>query len=506
MTERGYNRRKLNRGGIELKRWFAAFLAVTLLLVFAPQSLADDSYATATGVVYFNGEQMEATARYGMVQYVPIAKMAGYETSYDEKTHSVTSRKGDDEIYLSLYTGEIKQTKGGIELPRNWALSASEVEGSTYISQMAIEVLFGYITIPACGGNDIDIFDIDELRKQFIKSVPNVVAYSKAVMAPENFSSRASYGLDFRADSTTFGIHLSGNSSGKLALDKQDSVMSMDIDIDSEGIYNFIALFRMLGQQWSVGDDVYKGWNVSIDDPFKGQAYYDGEELYLKSETLAPGMVYSYLPTHARQEYKAQLADKARDSWIKLWFDNTASKGLKEGLDAFMQSSSGDNTEEVLSNLATIVFSVYPYAASDSTGGSRFAQRKGALDTLAAVLNGACTVTEQDGQTIWSFELNSSDFKAIYNAVSPLLWNDELMAVTSFEVNSQTVCNADGSLETKMSLLTGLDNIPNSLGIQCGTVTLRAEMTEKTTPGGKPIAKPVEYLDFEQAFYEGLTN
>ena len=313
------NRKTILKGigkGIAMQKRFAVLLTCLFLAALLPSGvLAEEGEYQ----VYINGAPYEFAEPDGgdymnrrMIQYVPLAEYAGFETSFDAAAGRVTSLRDGKAVSFVLGEGSAVVTEDGAEETFTFYPNIRSLNGSTYIPPRAVENLFGFVVKNEYDDKKIYISDPSLFVQEFKAKTPNFIRYLEQAGIPNDFALSAKGNMEIAAESETFGIRLDSMAITEAVLEKAGNRVRGDITIDNSGLMNFFDLYL----KGAFFDIERIKQDFDIDKPVKREFVYDGEALYLKGDEAVAGEIYenSY---ELGLEQREELIRSVKGKWIK---------------------------------------------------------------------------------------------------------------------------------------------------------------------------------------------
>lgn len=418
--------------------------------------------------VFFNGKDLGVIEEFECdydLKYTEVAKLAGYETTYDSETRTAISVKGDTKIVVPLDSYVATKTVNGETTEITcW----QEVYNDRlYISNWSYNSLFDNINLDYeyldNGERIYHICEIEPLKQRFISKTDNLKRYLDLV-GVDNFANQKSEGkLECTFESPIFGTKIEGSCNVSAESSYKDGKMKMNIDADTDGIVNFLkaSLQSMSRMQ-------FEDLKIDLTKPLDFDLYSDESGTYVKSDMLHGLLLSGVIDYSNTDEFKNNVFDSTYGKYIK--YDGQ-----------FVP-------EEVTENINSVV-NIYDVIATMlvdgvlSCGNGEYNNIVNCIDAFAELFDEKhLKITKKtNGDTDIKYNLTEADIVKLVKAATgdyydTMLEDDfgKVLNKISFEAESISRITKAGQMTTQEKVNFSMP-IPNSWGIDAGTITVKLE-------------------------------
>ena len=433
-----------------------------------------------------------------LIQYVPLAQYAGFETSFHAETGRVTSVKGEKTISFVLGEESAVVTENGAEETFTFYPNIRSLNGSTYIPPRAVENLFGFIVKDSYNGYDdkkVYISDPSLFVQEFKAKTSNFVRYLEQAGIPDDFTLSMKGSTEIAAESETFGIRLDSMTGAEAVLEKLGDRLRGDITIDNSGLMNFLDLY-FKGAFRGIQPDKQ---SFDIDKPVKWEFVYDGENLYQKGDEAVAETIYSS-SYGLSVEQREELIRSAQGKWIK---SDTQKDAWKK------EMPYGKYVKDGKLDIDKFITLMLKNLLSNQQYSWRSADGKEYADFMAALLSDRyITLTETEYGTGMRYTLDQTSLRnEVLNA--ELFEDDEARQYfedfcggLTFKLDLAIMPDKEGKLQSDLAFDLFIANFPNELDIDIGNVSCTVNFTAEQVPSSAGIQVPADYVDYQKQIDE----
>lgn len=353
-----------------LKRFTVILIAFSL---FIPQLALAGYGEPKDWKLFVNGEEKEVEAfaeitdfaQETRFKYVPLAQIAGYETSFDAERSRVTSTKGNDSISFVLDSFEAEVTKNGTTqtVPLTW--SVIEQNGSTYMDYTDMETLLGLRTIRNKYWTNqpiLYVYNVEQLANDILPDTTSFVSYiDESPLPPTAFSCKTEWTGTFDMDYGLIGLQLKGDIKLNSEIKRQDDLFEINAELSGNGLYNLIRII-LQNSYYSDAEDLINLFD--LDSSIKFNLFMDSNAIYVQSDQLTPLLIFkdSYYPSSLGG--KDDITKQLQGKWLKYEFIDSNRAQWQDFMNHLNTKTSG---EDVLKMLINQIIDNHVYADNEDT-------------------------------------------------------------------------------------------------------------------------------------------
>ena len=473
-----------------LKKFLCFVLCIMLTVTSHGVFAVDLGSASKIPAVYFNDELVaEAGAYFNFIdryiQYVPIAQIAGYTTTYDDATRTVTSVKNGTTISFVLDSDIITKTENG--MVQEIKQQTTTWDGRAYLNDYAIDALFGYGVILPDYRKGIYLYDKDLLAQEFTDSAGNLKNAMEAIHFPSAFSVHANATLNFDSDFSLFGIKIDGSSTLTADFQRQGDAFAGQFVLDCDGLMNLFQLemYPAIGRSIAELND-----EVDLENPVVFRFYTKDDYFYLENGPLAQTILKYTLPFYVSDEFLPELFSSLEGKWIRFEMTSQQKKDVQQFLSG-------------LNDPTTYSETYVPVMIQSMLDDYRFQGKiKNSLDSILNVTSQEhLAVSQSEGITSINWTLPEESLNSwLYGSNFSEEFKDVLLS--DFDLNITQ--NSDLSANAAVKLQTEITQIPNSFHLTFGKTRLGLTAGAVMTPGPQTLNVPEEssYIDYSALYLE----
>lgn len=480
-----------------LKRLTAILLVVFLCI---PQVVLAGYGQPTEWALYVNGEKQEIEAFAEITdfrletrfKYVPIAAIAGYETTYIAEENKVVSTKGNDRISFVLESFEVEVVKDGQPCTVLLDWSVIEQNGSTYMAYYDMEKLFDDLIIirnqPWTTSPVLDIYHTPTLIHTLLPDSTNLLQFLDANIAPNAFSNSIALSGAFNLNLEKIGISVKGDSNLKMEVKRQDDVLGASLELNGTGLYN---LCRILQQVGLYNSSTILDSQLDLDEPVIVQFYMDKDAIYVQSDTVAPLLMFEDMPYSASTDDKDEVVELLQGKWLKYAFIDENRKTWQD----FMNQLNGQMpAAQLLENAVNGIIYEYGYNGHEAVlnhikllNQMLSEQYLSVQDTSALQfhIQDDAVRAMMDEMGWWNALPEAYPWQAQERETKQALFNRSIFGLDFTAAHQQ-----DGTITRQINGNYQLENLVDYWNLKFGTLHISVSGNSTLTPGPQEIAAP----------------
>ena len=469
------------------KKLLSLIMALSMLtagVVFAEEDSEAD--APEGAYVILNGAEevyYEDICAWGMLKYTDIASLAGYTTTYDADTRTITSVNGDDKVVISLDTYNPSHViLCGKETP--FYARTQIINGRLYVDEWyytsILDVKTTSVYDDETDTTKVYVNSLEPLRERVREKTANLQKYL-SIAGPEKFPHVTASGkIDTLFEAPNFGTTSKGSCNIDTEMKYSGDKMYVKINGNTDGIYNALNIaLQSLSKYASNLEDRITA-KLDLKQPLDFELYCDEKSVYCKS-TLLNGLLLSGIADYTNTDkFKEDLSKNTKDKFIRYDADDYL---LPYDLD------------EIITNPIEILAESFAEAATNL-----YLE----YDEIISFIDASCALYDENHMKITEkpngdadiiYTMTADDIANIiksYMADSAADPSNEsfLKMLDSLKLNCiQTIQIADGKMTSKSDIDVSVV-IPGMWGIDIGTLTAKLTSEGVSTSLSEEIKEP----------------